>query len=193
MKYDLEKHIALAFTGKTRLAKNLLQTVLLRWSILEPDVHDAILGLYEGAYRVRDAILEGDLDELGKCLSRNWEHKKVMTGLKCGARPPVVRKVISSLRRRNAIRGASLCGAGGGGFMALLTSENVAPSDLPSIISEELPVSENDDIAYLTWHECKICDEGLSIRTLQDNQDGCTGSSVGIDDFDLAWHRPKPG
>jgi len=185
VKDDLEKHLVLAFTGKTRLAKNILQTVLHRWLMLEPYIRDAVSELYQGAHEARDAILRGDLDGLGKCLSENWERKKTMTGADSGAEPPIVGKVISALRLRNAIRGASLCGAGGGGFMAVLTSDNVATKDLASILSEELSESDRNDASGLSWHECKLCDEGLSIRLLQD--DLCQRP---MEDFDIVWHRP---
>ena len=42
--------------------------------------------------------------------------------------PPAVRLVIETLQNRGLPRGASPCGAGGGGFLVLLTSELISSS-----------------------------------------------------------------
>jgi fucokinase len=176
---ELDESIVLLFTGKTRLAKNLLKQVLIRWSKRTPEIIDAVSGLVHGAKKCRDSISSGNIDMLGECLSNYWTYKKVMAGPSSGVEPQVVSDVIHSLSRQGLIRGASLCGAGGGGFMVLLCSAGVAQKDLQQALSKD-PTFDKSSLASLSWHSCKLCDEGLAVRQL-DN------ANENADDFDIAW------
>jgi galactokinase/mevalonate kinase-like predicted kinase len=176
---ELDNSIVLVFTGKTRLAKNLLKQVLLRWSKQTPEIFDAVSGLVGGAEKCHDAIKSGHLDMLGECLSQYWTYKKVMAGPSSGVEPQVVSDVITSLSMLGLVRGASLCGAGGGGFMVLLCAPGILLSDLQLALQND-PKLDQHSIASFTWHKCRICDEGLDVRQL-DN------SSGSIDDFDISW------
>lgn len=60
----------------------------------------------------------GSLSKLGLCLDRLWQQKKVMAP---GCEPASVRTMMEALRP--LVLGQSLTGAGGGGFLFLLTRE----------------------------------------------------------------------
>lgn len=60
----------------------------------------------------------GSLSQLGLCLDRLWQQKKVMAP---GCEPASVRAMMEALRP--LVLGQSLTGAGGGGFLFLLTRE----------------------------------------------------------------------
>jgi galactokinase/mevalonate kinase-like predicted kinase len=176
---ELEARMFLLFTGKTRLAKNLLTQVLTRWSKQTPEIINAVSGLVHGAKKCRDSIASGSVDLLGECLSEYWTYKKVMAGPSSGVEPNIITDVIRCLSCQGLIKGASLCGAGGGGFMILLGSSGVLESDLKQALSND-PNVQNEAIASFSWHACKLCDEGLVVRTLE-NANGKA------DEFDVEW------
>ncbi|CAG5958481.1 unnamed protein product [Menidia menidia] len=60
----------------------------------------------------------GSLSRLGECLDRSWQQKKLMAP---GCEPASVRAMMQALRP--LVLGQSLAGAGGGGFLYLLTRE----------------------------------------------------------------------
>lgn len=60
----------------------------------------------------------GSLSRLGLCLDRSWQQKKLMAP---GCEPASVRAMMEALRP--LVLGQSLAGAGGGGFLYLLTRE----------------------------------------------------------------------
>lgn len=169
--------LTLVFTGKTRLAKNILRNVLRRWALRTPTIKKTVAGLVKGAQDSRQAILNSDLDRVGRSLSEYWEYKKSMAGEESGAEPLIVREVLAALHRRGVVRGGSLCGAGGGGFMVLLKAAGVTTDHLRKVLAEELP--EESEVSNFTWHDCKISDAGLSTRVLSSDAPG---------HFDITWH-----
>jgi galactokinase/mevalonate kinase-like predicted kinase len=176
---ELEERIILLFTGKTRLAKNLLTQVLTRWSKQTPEIIDAVSGLIDGAVKCRDSIASRSVDLLGECLSEYWTFKRVMAGPSSGVEPQVVSDVIRCLDSQGLIKGASLCGAGGGGFMVILRGAGVSESELKQALTND-PNLQNEHIASFSWHDCKLCEEGLVVRTLAD-------VNGYVDDFDIEW------
>lgn len=64
------------------------------------------------------SVSSGSLSRLGQCLDRSWQQKKLMAP---GCEPASVRTMMEALRP--LVLGQSLAGAGGGGFLYLLTRE----------------------------------------------------------------------
>jgi fucokinase len=152
------------------------------WSKRTPEIVETVAQLVAGAYTSRDAILSGDLDALGACMTAYWEQKKIMAGNESsGAEPAVVRDVLSVLHDKKLIRGASMCGAGGGGFMAVLTASGVSSGDLQATLQQEL-ADQCPELDDFTWHTCTICDSGLTMKVLDASDDTDIGA------FDLSWH-----
>lgn len=178
---DLNENMVLVFTGKTRLAKNLLQNVLSRWSRQTAEIRDTVAGLADGARKAKESILRGNLDELGAYLSSYWEHKKVMAGAESGVEPAPVAQLLRALRDRRAIRGASLCGAGGGGFLILLLAVGFDQESVRPIVDDALGRSATEDF---TWQRCAVSEEGLLLHVLE--ADAADASA-----FDLSWHQNK--
>ena len=110
---ELDKRLALVFTGVPRLAKDILQNVLRRWARRSSDIVGTVQQLVDGAYDSIDCLTKGDLDRLGSCMSSYWEQKKIMAGSESGVEPDFVQKVLEVLQSRGCIVGGTLCGAGG--------------------------------------------------------------------------------
>nr|XP_046249077.1 L-fucose kinase isoform X2 [Scatophagus argus] len=115
---SLQQHLLLVYTGKTRLARNLLQDVVRSWySRLPPMVQNA-QQLVANSEDCARACSDGSLSRLGVCLERSWQQKKLMAP---SCEPASVRAMMEALRP--LVLGQSLAGAGGGGFLYLLTRE----------------------------------------------------------------------
>ncbi|KAF6722103.1 L-fucose kinase [Oryzias melastigma] len=115
---SLEQHLLLVYTGKTRLARNLLQDVVRSWYSRLPAMVQNAQQLVSNSEECARACSDGSLSRLGQCLDRSWQHKKLMAP---GCEPVSVRVLMDALRP--LVLGQSLAGAGGGGFLYLLTRE----------------------------------------------------------------------
>ena len=175
----LEERLILAFTGMTRFANNILQNVLRQWARRTPEIVETVRELVRDSEDARSALCEGDLEFLGSILNDCWKRKVAMAGHESGVEPVPIKFLISELQQRKAIAGASLCGAGGGGFMVMLAAEGFNSSKVQAIVEEEL-VELSPGLAFFTWHECRICNEGLSTSVLEE-------VDIGVESFQLAW------
>ncbi|MEE6500165.1 hypothetical protein FKM82_003692 [Ascaphus truei] len=114
----LNQHLLLVYTGKTRLARNLLQDVLRNWYARLPDIVQNADALVSNAEKCAEAFRTGNLSLLGHCLTHYWQQKKCMAP---GCEPLAVRRIMDALEP--SVYGQSLAGAGGGGFLYILTKE----------------------------------------------------------------------
>ncbi len=163
----LNNRLLLAFSGQPRLAKNILQKVLRQWARRSPEVVSTVQNLVDGAHQAVSAINRNDLDQLGVLINEYWSQKKMMAGDGSGVEPIEVKEVFDKLSNENLINGATLAGAGGGGFMAFLLREGCEAKQVIKAVTD----------VSITWYECKVCDEGLESFVVPDNQG-----------FDLNWH-----
>jgi fucokinase len=114
----LGRHLFLVYTGQTRLAKNLLQRVLRQWAMRENSITQTVAELRANAVAMAAALRARDAAGVGAALSAYWEQKKRMAPM---AEPPAVTLMLAALRP--LLHGASLCGAGGGGFLVGVARE----------------------------------------------------------------------
>ncbi len=111
----LNKHCLLVYTGRTRLARNLLQNVIRRWYARYPEIVGLVEDLTANAYYMKECLESEDLEGVGFCLNTYWDQKKQMAS---GAEPHNVTQMIDVIRPY--VYGCSLTGAGGGGYMILI-------------------------------------------------------------------------
>ena len=88
------------------------------WYAREPSILQAVTDLRSNSEVCRQAIRDGDLEAVGRCLSKYWESKRVMA-------PQSEPKFVVEMREAlsDLIVGSSLAGAGGGGFFLCITKE----------------------------------------------------------------------
>ncbi|XP_037084781.1 L-fucose kinase-like [Pollicipes pollicipes] len=91
----LARHCALVFTGRVRLARNLLQTVVRNWYAREPRLVATFRRLVENARAMRAALTEGDLQAVGDRMNVYNSQKNELTP---SALPEVVQKILVTLR-----------------------------------------------------------------------------------------------
>ena len=127
----LSAHLQLIYTGKTRLARNLLQDVLRRWYSAHPTILANVKALVANAAALELAVRADDIALVGASLDAYWSQKKLM----CDAEPPSVTRMLAKLRP--LCHGASLAGAGGGGFMIIVTRDSDARAAVEAALAGE--------------------------------------------------------
>jgi D-glycero-alpha-D-manno-heptose-7-phosphate kinase len=150
---QLERHILLLYLGKPRFsgANN--------WDLFKRHMEGdrktlALFGaLQQNALAMRDAFQSQDLGSIAQLLNRDWEIRRRALPTMSS---PAIDRLIRSLRRAGAI-GARVCGAGGGGCLALIIepeartklitlAEAAGAQSLPSVINTRgLVVRRNKD------------------------------------------------
>jgi D-glycero-alpha-D-manno-heptose-7-phosphate kinase len=112
----LERHLLLVYLGKPRFSG------VNNWELfkrhIEWDRKTVALfeALKDNAISMRDAFLQQDMARIADLLNRDWEiRRRALPAMSS----PAIDRLIRALRRAGAI-GARVCGAGGGGCLALL-------------------------------------------------------------------------
>jgi len=172
---DLNNRLVLAFGGRPRLAKNILQKVLRQWASRSPEIMGTVKKLVSGAHRCIETIQRKDYKDLGTLLDDYWTLKKAMAGDNSGVEPTEVRTIFDTLKRENIIDGCTLAGAGGGGFMVLLLCEGKDVDDAKEVLEQSKDVDEH----LVTFYYCKVSNEGLESFTSDTSE------------FQIQWHMPN--
>lgn len=215
---ELNERLVLVFSGTPRVAKNLLSCVLRRWSKHTDDsvstMNQLVREAEEAALAITSSFSQDNVDhngmglieQLGKFMLEYRKHKKIMIG--DGAEPREVTELINILQKVNAISGAILLGAGGGGFLALIAAKGLKGMDLKKLAEKEVsekikqhdmmisvPTTESradlDDkkntllsiFENCTWHSCTVCEEGLQVGIVDSK------AAFENDGFSLDWHK----
>ncbi|HET9481326.1 MAG TPA: hypothetical protein VFP98_06170, partial [Candidatus Polarisedimenticolia bacterium] len=115
----LGERLVLAFTGASRMSATANWDMMRRVIDGDREARAGLVSIAAIAQEMRGALLEGDLDAAAGLLDREWAQRrrlspKVTTGNIDGA--------LAAARAAGAI-GGKVCGAGGGGCVALLCRE----------------------------------------------------------------------
>ncbi|XP_031572889.1 L-fucose kinase-like [Actinia tenebrosa] len=172
---QLNKCLVFVYTGKTRLAKNLLQVkedlepndikeerlvihsfnqnVVRNWYGRQPNIVKVVDDLADNAKTLAKALVDGDLTLFGQCVSNYREHKKLIAP---GTEPEDIRRMMEDIQPY--AYGQCLAGAGGGGFLCVIAKS----PEMRQKIEETLGNTKfSDEVAF---HEVSIDNEGLTIR-----------------------------
>lgn len=113
---ELEKHLLLVYTGKSRLSGDLITRVMDAYKSKKAGVDEALKNIRSAAIEMRGALLAQDLQRVGEMLDFNWENQKrlyeEMTTPKIEA--------LFQVARPAGLLGGKALGAGGGGCILLL-------------------------------------------------------------------------
>ncbi|XP_059402511.1 L-fucose kinase-like isoform X3 [Carassius carassius] len=148
----LQQHLLLVYTGKTRLARNLLQDVVRSWYARLPSIVQNTEQLVTNAEECAEACRDGSLVRLGECMNTYWQQKKLMAP---GCEPTAVRSMMNTLQPLSL--GQSLAGAGGGGFLFLLTREPQQKEAVREILTNI------QGIGFFSVHSVELDMDGISI------------------------------
>ncbi|NWH73874.1 FUK kinase, partial [Piaya cayana] len=151
----LNDHLLLVYTGKTRLARNLLQDVVRNWYARLPSIVQNADALVSNAEECAQALRQGNLLLVGKCLDRYWQQKKCMAP---GCEPLAVGRMMDALRPH--VYGQCLAGAGGGGFLYVLTKAPRQKEALHQILAQ------TEGLGNFSIHSIEVDSGGFSVEVM---------------------------
>ena len=103
------------------------------------------------------AFRDEDLERIGACLNLYWEQKKVMAP---GCEPSFVRAMIDVMAPH--AYGQSMAGAGGGGFMYVITKEPNMAAKMEELVRATIP-----GVEMVRFHDVTVDEEGIVITTVE--------------------------
>lgn len=112
----LRNDLVLAHSGASHVSGDMHEKVYARFRAGDPQVLRALANLKKTAIRLRDDLLAGRLEEVGRGLLATWEDQK---RLDPGVSTPRLDRLFEIARSAGAI-GGKACGAGAGGAIAVL-------------------------------------------------------------------------
>ena len=160
----LSQHFVGIFTGRPRLARNLLQDVIRRWYSGLPEILTTTAALVANAERAARAIKEGDIVQLGACYSTYWRQKQRMAA---GCEPPAVTEMMRVLGPHS--HGMCMGGAGGGGFMFVIAKEpwggasGEGLATVRALLEAECSPAVINIAADVSFHQIHIDTEGTVV------------------------------
>ncbi len=116
MKDELEESIILFFTGKSRESANIIREQIKSTSENKKQNLDGMHELKEAAYKMKEALLKGDIDGIALELKNGWNAKKKTSNV---ISSPLIDKIYQSALD-NGAKAGKISGAGGGGFMMFI-------------------------------------------------------------------------
>ncbi len=110
---ELEHNLVLFYTQTSRLSSKIIQEQTDNVNAKKSSSIDAMHQLKEQSILMKEAILKGEVDSIGKILHDGWMHKKQMAdGISNASIDAIYETALQS-----GATGGKISGAGGGGFM----------------------------------------------------------------------------
>ena len=111
--HELEHNLVLFYTQTSRLSSEIIQQQADNVNANKSSSIDAMHQLKEQSILMKEAILQGEIDHIGKILHDGWMHKKQMAdGISNASIDAIYEAAL-----QNGATGGKISGAGGGGFM----------------------------------------------------------------------------
>lgn len=126
---ELEYNLLLCYTGRTRLSANIIATQIEAYVQKDKRVLNAMEELKRITVELKNALLQGRLNDFGLLLHEAWINKKQMAEQITNAG---IDTLYERAREKGAV-GGKILGAGGGGYLLLYCE-----FDKKHIIAEEL-------------------------------------------------------
>lgn len=128
---ELNERFCLIYTGQRRLARNLLRRVMGNYIAAEHASPTTLGSMKESAWRMRRALLDGDIDAFARELDRHWALSRRLDE---GCTNTCIDQILNSVS--DLIVGRMICGAGGGGFLQVILRRGVTRAMLRERISD---------------------------------------------------------
>ena len=126
---ELDQRLLLVYTGRQRLAKNLLRSVMGRWLARDPEMVWIQREIARLALAMREALRAGQVDRFGELLGEHWLINKRMDP---GCTNDFIDRLFEVMTPY--IFGGKLAGAGGGGFAMVIARSGTAAVDLATTL-----------------------------------------------------------
>jgi galactokinase/mevalonate kinase-like predicted kinase len=106
----------LYYTGVTRLAKNILQEVVGKWLDRDREAVETLQQIHRLAGEMTEAVARKDLPEFGRLIDIAWQLNKQLDP---NSSTVEIEALLEGIRPH--LFGAKLLGAGGGGFLLMVS------------------------------------------------------------------------
>ncbi len=126
---ELEYNLLLCYTGTTRLSANIIKSQIESYTSKNQNVLHAMDELKKITIELKNALLQGRLDNFGRLLHEAWLNKKQMA--RQITNPNI--DALYQTAKENGALGGKILGAGGGGYLLLYCE-----FDKKHIIAEKL-------------------------------------------------------
>ncbi|HPB31467.1 MAG TPA: GHMP kinase [Candidatus Sumerlaeota bacterium] len=117
---EMEKHMILCYTGKSRLSGNIISTVMGAYERGEEQTTRALFNLKRIAHEMKSALLTGDMKRFASLLAENWQNQKLLDPSTTNEQIDLLFKTAENA---GALGGKAL-GAGGGGCLLFYCDDN---------------------------------------------------------------------
>ncbi len=117
---ELAYNLVLYYTETSRLSSKIIEAQSKNVSDKDAKSIDAMHKLKAQAQQMKETLLIGDIDAIGKILDFGWQHKKKMAK---GISNPLIDEIYETAMAAGA-SGGKISGAGGGGFMIFYCPNN---------------------------------------------------------------------
>ncbi len=137
---QLERSLLLFYTGASRNAATILKEQRTSSQEQDKDVIESLHGIKRDAEMAREALLAGDVRQIGQILHESWQRKKRL------ARGISNERIdrLYQLALEHGATGGKIAGAGGGGFLLLFCE----PAYQPTVTQ----VLEGEGLTRMTFH-----------------------------------------
>ncbi len=112
---ELERNLLLYFLGTSRSSSSIIDSQSEGVHRNESNPVEAMKSLKENAIAMKEALLTGEMNRIGKILGEGWEFKKRTSKY---ITTPIIDEIYETAQKAGAT-GGKISGAGGGGFMTL--------------------------------------------------------------------------
>jgi D-glycero-alpha-D-manno-heptose-7-phosphate kinase len=146
---ELEYHLLLVYTGRTRLSANIIATQVESYLKKKESSLHALDELKSITIAMKNALLQGRLNQFGEYLHQAWIEKKQLAGAISNEK---IDTLYHLAMKRGAL-GGKILGAGGGGYLLLYCPYNrkhLIAADLEKVGAQVTPFNfENQGLT--TW------------------------------------------
>ncbi len=112
-KYQLEWNLVLYYTGTSRDSADIIDSQTEEFKQKKGNAIKAAHSIKSIAYKMKEALLKGEINQIGALLDQSWQDKKKMS-------TAITNNILDNVYNSAIAAGASggkISGAGGGGFM----------------------------------------------------------------------------
>jgi D-glycero-alpha-D-manno-heptose-7-phosphate kinase len=117
---EFERLLLVVYTGKSHFSADILEMVMAKYRERDQRVTNALHQLRAAGENMKKAVQEECLEDIGKIMDDNWRCQRQLS-------PEITTSTIEAIfavARQEGILGGKVCGAGGGGCVALLCKPN---------------------------------------------------------------------
>jgi galactokinase/mevalonate kinase-like predicted kinase len=129
-----KENFLLYYTGITRVAKDILGEIVQGMFLNRQEHLECLSKLSQHALDVYETLQKGDLKSIGQQIGRTWELNQA---LDLGTNPPEIQQLLATVS--DDLLGCKLLGAGGGGYLLMVTPDATAAARVRKTLNENPP------------------------------------------------------